>query len=326
MRALIWIISVLAALWGGYWVVGSRAAKAGAEAWLAESGATYQNLSVAGFPNRFDLTVTDIALSDPVQGIGWRAPFAQVFAMSWKPWHLIAALPNDQVISLPDQNLDLTSSRLMGSLQLVPGPDLALDEVVAQGSNLRLSSDAGWVLAAQEIVGSTRLDPSRANSHRLGLSVTNFSPDPALMAALAETGLPAAISDIRLDANLTLSAAIDRHANHNPPQVVGLDVTEAKLHWGTLRLLAKGSFARDDMGFAAGEIMLQVEGWRNLPPLLAALGTITADFVPVLEQGLQVMAEAGGDPSVLNLPLVAKDGRMTLGPLPLGPAPYWGMP
>lgn len=326
MRALIWVVSVLAVLWGGYWVVGSRAAKTGAEGWLADAGVHYQDLTIAGFPNRFDLTVTGIQFADPAQGIGWHAPFAQVFAMSWKPWHLIAALPGNQTITLSDQSLDLASSRLMGSLQLVPGPDLTLDEVVAEGSDLRLMSDAGWVLAADWVVASTRLDQTRTNSHRLGLAVSGFAPDPGLIAALAVTGLPTQIKDIHLDAFVALSAPLDRHAGQNHPQAIALDLTEARVDWGDLKLFARGGLARDATGFAAGEITLRAEGWRSLPPLLAALGLITPDFAPVLEQGLQVMAEAGGDPTVLTVPLTAKDGQLALGPLPLGPAPYWGAP
>lgn len=326
MRALIWIAVVLATLWGGYWFVGAQAAKAGAESALAAQGVQYQELAVAGFPNRFDLTLTGVKVDDPATGLGWQAPFAQVFAMSWKPWHLIAALPNDQVITLPDQRLDLESARMMGSLQLVPGPDLALEEVVVEGDALRLASDAGWVLAASRLVGSTKADPTRDNTHRFGLSVLGFAPDPALVTALAATGLPATIEDIHIDGHASFDAPLDRHAGQRQPRLIELDLTEARVVWGPLKLFAKGDLARDAMGFAAGEITLRVEGWQALPPLLATVGAITPDFAPVLERGLQVMAQTGGDTGVLTLPLVAKGGQMSFGPVPLGPAPYWGKP
>ena len=326
MRAMIWITVVLATVWGGYWFVGARAAKSGAESLLAAQGVEYQDLAVAGFPNRFDLTLTGVKVQDPATGFGWQAPFAQVFAMSWKPWHLIAALPNSQTITLSDQSLDLTSSRMMGSLMLVPGPDLALEEVVVEGTDLRLTSDAGWVLAASRLVGSTRADPTRTNAHRLGLAVQGFAPDPALVAALAATGLPALVEEIHVDGHVSFSAPLDRHAGQSQPRLTALDLTEARAVWGTLTLFAKGAMARDGMGYASGEITVRIEGWQALPPLLAAMGAITPDFAPVLERGLQVMAQSGGDEGVLILPLVAKDGQMSFGPVPLGPAPYLGQP
>lgn len=323
MRALLWVTCGVAALWGGYWVAGSRAALSGAEAWLAQSGAAYDTAEIAGFPNRFDLTVTGLQMADPDTGITWAAPFAQVFAMTWKPWHLIAALPNEQTLALPDQTLDLGSTRMMGSLLLVPGPDLALNEVVVEGEGLRVASSAGWVLAAEKLVGSTRADGAHANSHRLGLSVSGFAPDPALIQALAATGLPATLSDIHLDATVTLSAPLDRHASTTNPRLRAVDLRQARLVWGTLKLFATGEMAADAAGFAAGKVDLRVEGWRALPPLLAALGLIAPDFAPTLERGLQIMAQSGGDADVVSLALTAKDGRLSLGPFPLGPAPFW---
>ena len=92
MRGLIWLTVILAGLWGGWWLVGSRGVEAAARGWFdAEVAqgrvATYETLAVRGFPSRFDVTVTAPRLSDPARGIGWQAPFVQVFSLSYKPWH-----------------------------------------------------------------------------------------------------------------------------------------------------------------------------------------------------------------------------------------------
>ena len=47
---------------------------------------------------------------------------------------------------------------------------------------------------------------------------------------------------------------------------------------------------------------------------------IAPGFEPSLTRGLEIMAAQGEDPDVLVVPLVAKGGRMSFGPLPLGPA------
>uniref|UniRef100_UPI00286B8E0E DUF2125 domain-containing protein n=1 Tax=Tabrizicola sp. TaxID=2005166 RepID=UPI00286B8E0E len=125
MRKLLWVLITLSALWSGYWFVGSSAVRNGAEQWFADQaaqGMTAENtgLSVSGFPNRFDLTVEGIRFADPKTGIGWEAPFAQVFAMTWKPWHIIAALPPEQTIRLPDQDIGLTSTGLRASARARP--------------------------------------------------------------------------------------------------------------------------------------------------------------------------------------------------------------
>lgn len=325
MRALIWVTCLLAAVWGGYWVVGSRGVDRAARDWFAgqaERGliATYDDISVQGFPNRFDLTVSGIDLQDPATGAGWQAPFAQVFAMTWKPWHLIAALPNTQTVTLPDQQLTVESQRLVGSLLLVPGTDLALNEVVIETDAPKLSSSVGWQIGAERAVASLRADQSRKTGYRIGLAVTGFAPDPALQAATVQ---PDRIDDIHLDATFDLSAPLDRHAGEAQPRLTGLDLTEARLVWGDFKVFAKGSLAPDAEGLAEGEIAIRIEAWEKLPPLLAAMGVIAPDFAPTLTKGLEVMAKQGDDPKVLVLPLKAAGGRMSLGPFPLGPAPDW---
>ena len=86
MKKLLVLIVTLAALWAGYWFVGAAGVKAGfavwfdarqSEGWQAE----YSDLSVKGFPNRFDTTLTDPALADPATGLAWSAPFVQLFAL-----------------------------------------------------------------------------------------------------------------------------------------------------------------------------------------------------------------------------------------------------
>lgn len=321
MRGLLWVTVVLAVLWGGWWVVGSRGAKAAAEGWLDGRG-RYETLTVAGFPNRFDVTVTGVELIDAASGIGWSAPFAQVFAMTWKPWHLIAALPGGQEISLPGGVVILDGKAMRGSLLLVPGADLALTEAVVEGADLTLSPSPGVVTGAAKLVASVRADDSRAQGYRLGASLQSLALAPE-WAAVA--GLPPLLDEVFFDANIALTAPIDRHMAASRPALTWLDLTAARVNWGALKLSAKGGFATDAAGFAEGKIDIRVENWRYLPPVLVASGVIGEGFAPALTRALEVMAGHGDAPDVLTLPLIAKAGRMSLGPFPLGPAPYWGV-
>mgnify|MGYP001209465520 FL=1 len=323
MRGLLWVALGLAVLWGGWWFVGSRGVQAGAEAFFAEQSARgleadHAGITVAGFPSRFDLTVTSPHLADPARGLGWSAPFAQVFAMSWKPWHLIAALPGGQIFDGPGGRVTLEGERMMGSLLLSPGPDLALSEAVAEGQSLRLTG-ATAVTAVGHVVASVRQEGEA--TYRLGLK----AGDLALSPGFGENDGPGALmSEAYLDARLQLSAPLDRHLGDNRPRPVTLDLTRATLVWGKMRLTASGALAPDADGFAAGEIAVEVRGWRHLPPALAAMGLIGPGFAPALTRGLETMAAEGADPEVLILPLRAKAGRLALGPLPLGAAPRWG--
>lgn len=327
MRALIWIVVLAGAVWSGVWFAASTAVQRGAEGWFLDQEARGQvaersGLVVRGFPNRLDLTVSDLHLADLESGLGWRAPFVQVFAMTWKPWHLIAALPAGQEIDLPDgQALRLDGQEMMGSVEVHPSRDLGLYRTRAGGKALRLSSSAGWVLAADSAYVATEEDPSLSNTHRLGLTMAGLVPDPAFHAALSRTDLPAVIDRLHLDAYATFSAPLDRHAGQMRPRLTALDLRDLTVIWGRLQITAQGTLVPSADGLAEGEISLRIEGWQRLLPVAVAMDWVTQDQAGVLAKGLASLAQSGGNPEVLTLPLRARDGRLSLGPFPLGPAP-----
>src|SRR5690606_528484 len=87
MRKLLWIVLALAALYSGYWLVGSTLVERGLKGWLEQRRAEgwtagYASLDVQGFPSRFDTVIEGLDLYDPGTGLGWRAPFFHILALS----------------------------------------------------------------------------------------------------------------------------------------------------------------------------------------------------------------------------------------------------
>lgn len=323
MRALIWVMLVATGLWSGYWWVGATGLEKGVNAWIAqqEGRITAEKVEVHGIPNRFDLTLTAPNFTDPASGISVSSPFVQVYAMSWKPWHVIAALPTGQVITLPDQEVTLGSDTLRASVQLHPSTDLSLQEAVGEAKILSLTSTDGWTVLLNNASTSIAEDVTAASSYRLGLRINQITPDTALMQALITTDLPKIIDEVYLDAHAALTAPLDRDLGNTQPKINKITLAEARATWGALKFSAKGDVEAGSDGLALGKIDLRVEGWNRLPPILVALGLIKSDVAPTVENMLGIMAAQGGDPEVLAISLTMKDGRMSLGPLPLGAAP-----
>jgi hypothetical protein len=327
MRGLIWAIGLLALLYGGYWFVGARAVERGALAAidaLGEQGKRldHQGLRVAGFPNRFDVTLTEPQFTDAVSGLGWRAPFAQVFSLSYKPWHLIAALPHDQTLILPGGEVAIGSDRFEGSLVMEPGTALTLDRLAVIIEALRLTAPDATTLTAEKVQLATRQAVARAHAHDLAFEATGLALADAQGRELALTGLPATVDRLSLTTEIALDAPIDRHAGQTRPRIVALDIKEALLVWGDLRAHARGQLTPDINGLAAGELTLRVEGWERLPEALAAAGVITPDAVAGVRAMLASMAAPSGVPdAALELPLSLRNGFVSFGFLPLGPAP-----
>ncbi len=335
MRKLLILILLAAGLWSGYWFVGSNVIRKGVEDGFADAAgrgllAEKTAVTVAGFPNRWDVTVEGLQLADPRSGIRWQAPFAQVFAMTWKPWHIIAALPPEQVVTLPDQAVIVTSSDLKASLRAKPATDLPLAEIRLAGTSLELASDLGWTLALGEFSLGLRADPALGDTgYELGFDLAPLTPDPGFVAAvksvtipdLPASDLPEVVESLQGSVFLTFSAPLDRHAGKARPYLTRVEVKQFDVVWGQLAATAKGLVQADGNGYAAGTITIDVTNWDRLPALLVAAGLVKSEVAPTVARGMQALAAQSTDASVLSLTLVLKDGRMSFGPFPLGPAP-----
>jgi hypothetical protein len=327
MRWLIAVAVSLFVLWSGYWVVGSRTVLNEVETWVADApgqGLAIKTgeISLAGYPNRFDLTVATPEYADPVTGWSWSAPFVQVLALSYQPWKVIVALPNDQTVSHPGEKIDIASDLLRASIKVFPDTDLGLDNIILEGDAIALASDLGWSGSAQRAVLALRKDPSQATAYEFGLQIDAFSPDPTFAKILAERSeLPPVLDSVTADVITVLSAPLNRHAPVAKPVVQSIDVRNVLLTWGLLTLHAKGSLVPDDQGLAAGRIEIRVTNWKHLVPLMVISGAVKPELSQTAENMLASLAQASPDPAVLALPLTLKDGWMTLGPFPLGPAP-----
>ena len=324
MRFILWLGLALGILWGGYWVVGSIAIKSGTSQWFADmSGqgitASNQGISVSGFPSRFDLTIAKPIVTDPMSGWTWKAPFAQLLSMTWKPWHVIAILPQDLEFEGPGQRLAVTSGKMAASLRLRPSSDLTLEEFVFEARDFSAQSDQGWQIGAKSAVLALARDETKPFGQHLGLEIAELRPDPKLAHLLPDLG--DVISTVHIDALVTLSAALDRHAAETSPVVTSLIVNDFQLNWGSLRLSATGRVEPGGDGVAQGQIDFRIHGWRQIPTLVVALGLVRPEMGDSLTKGLEVLAKSGADPTVLDLPLTFAEGWMSLGPVPLGPAP-----
>jgi hypothetical protein len=335
MRKLLFLLVAVSALWSGYWFVGSNAVRNGVEGWFAEAAAQglvaeKTGLTVAGFPNRFDLTIDGLQLADLKSAVGWKAPFVQVFAMTWKPWHIIAAFPPDQQVFIPDDVVTVTSQDLKASLRASPSTDLPLAEVRLAGTSLALTSLQGWTLGLGDFTLGLRADPALgAAGYELGFDLAPLTPDPGFVTAmqavaipdLPPSDLPDVVESLSGSIFLTFSAPFDRHAGETKPYLTRIEINQFNLAWGKLAATAKGVVEADDQGYAAGKVTVDVTNWDRLPAVLVAAGLVKPEVAPTIARGMKALAAQTPDPTVLSLTLDLSDGRMSFGPFPLGPAP-----
>ncbi|WP_298568083.1 DUF2125 domain-containing protein [uncultured Aliiroseovarius sp.] len=328
MRRLIVITLVLAGLWAGYWYVGARATEGAFAAWIKDRQADgwvaeVSDLSTRGFPNRFDTVFTGLELADPDTGLAWAAPEFQILALSYKPYHVIAAWPGEQILSTPQQRITISALDLKGSLVVDPTPALTLDRSSIVIEGLTMTSSAGWTSSLVHGQLATRRDTEGENRHDIHFEASDLTPASSFIRNLdTDDVLPPVFEGVSLDANVTFSAPWDRSAIEDArPQVTRIDLSSFVAKWGELELAMAGAVDVDARGNPSGNVTVKARNWRQMIQLAEASGALAPELVSTVTGALQFVAGLSGNSETLDVPLRLSGGTVFLGPVPVGRAP-----
>ncbi len=328
MRKLIVLIVVLATAWGGYWFVGSSTVQSGMTNWISIQqnnglNIAYSTLKTRGFPNRFDTTIKDIQIADPRSGNVWSAPFFQILALSYKPNHIIAFWPNEQTIQIANERIDITSEQIKASVVFDPDTALTLNRSSFVLDDFDLNSEQGWSTQIGSGLFATRQMPNQENSHGVALTLNDVRPSAGVLAELDPSStLPKTINTLSIDTVLEFDIPLDRFAFENqPPRVKTIKLNELKFIWGELNFRADGKVRVNRAGVLDGRINLSTKDWQRFLQLAVAAEVIKRNISQTVENALEILAQMSGDPNILETPLIFNNGQMSLGPIPLGPAP-----
>ena len=164
MRIVLAVAIALAMAWSGYWFIGSSALRSGvvdwfetarSEGWMAD----YGDLSVRGFPSRFDATLTDVSLADPKSGLGWQAPFFQLLTLSYTPNHVIGVWPHRQQVQTPRDSYTLDTEDMRASVILDASTAISPRRITDTASVTSMISRSLWVI--RTMVLPSAFSPSR---------------------------------------------------------------------------------------------------------------------------------------------------------------------
>ena len=329
MRKLLTLILLAATAWSGYWFIGSRAVTGAFEDWFADRRAEgwvaeYSDLTTRGFPNRFDTTFTDIALADTRSGLAWEAPFFQLFALSYKPHHLIAVWPNDQLLATPLEKYRVQSEDMRASLVTSAAPRLPLERLTLTAETLAIAPEGrNQSTRMQALMLAAERMPAAETEYRLGFRTDGLAPalDWRVRIDPGDT-LPETLDALSAD----LTIVFDKPWNLDAievarPQPTRIRLKLAEARWGRLELQAAGEVTVDAAGLPEGEIVIKARNWREILRLAVTSGALPEGFAGTLEDGLSLVSQMAGNPKTLDIPLNFRNGRVRLGPVPLGPAP-----
>lgn len=324
MRIFIALVVVAVLGWSGYWfwganrvdeAVGDAIADLEASGWTVETG----GWDVRGFPNRFDTMIRTPDVTGPEGTYGWVAPFVQIMALSYQPNRAIVAFANDQEVAGPWGTAAVESARARGSITVQPGETLVLDHSSFVLEDVSVT-DGDRVWALSEVLFATRLPEEDAGGavQNIGLTLADLDLPAALTRGLAPDA--ARIGGVSLDANVTLTEPLGL-AGTNTVAVEAVEIVRLNVDWGEIGVTADGTLTAGPDGYAEGEIDLDIRDWRAALSRAGQLGVVAEDDLGAIEQAVGFLTGLTGGGDRLSLPLVFRDGRAFVGPVPVAEAP-----
>ncbi len=331
MRRLFAIVVLAALGWSGWWYWSASMREAALTAWLDERRAAgwmaeAEDISVTGFPNRVDAIVTSLELADPRSGWSWTAEEFQILSLSYKPHHVIAVWPGEQVVASPYETTRIQSALMRGSVVFDPRPSLPLNRSTIEIEDMQLVGDSGWTASlGRGVLATKRSEPGTAPDHAydIGFRAETLTLPSGWTTGIERAGvLPSAIETADLDATLVFDRPWDRPAVESEnPVLERISIRDMRLLWGSLDLRARGELTADARGYAEGRLDLRARNWREMLRVAVNAGMIGENMAGAVETGLGLLARLSNDRNTIEVPLAFRGGETRLGPIVIGEAP-----
>jgi hypothetical protein len=206
-------------------------------------------------------------------------------------------------------------------LDLAAQRDLALRDLHWTSGAWSIVTPEGGLVSAAGL--QMRMTHTGGMTYKIDLSADAPAPGDVLRDALrVPKDWPVEFEALAVDASVAFDRAWDMRAvNDRRPQPRRLDLRLARATWGSLHVNIAANLDIDADGLSSGDIHVQAENWRDMLQLAETAGILPTRLLPQADRALSALAGASGNPSTIDVTLTARRGLLTLGFIPLGPAP-----
>ncbi|MEL6839081.1 MAG: DUF2125 domain-containing protein [Pseudomonadota bacterium] len=325
-RLIIWIL-LSTLLYGGYWFGATRALDGAVTNAVAEARKSgwqidYDELTTSGFPGGFDVFAGQIDIVAADRTWAWQAPELQVRAPGLRPTQISVILPETQILRLADQTLQIDGDSIVVDARARLNMALSFEHAAINATEAAVQSDVGWRLGSDLAIATLQRADDADRAYDLDLDARGITIPVTLLGQLAQTGvLTNTIDSVVMDAEITLDRALDRFAfgtNDMGPMLERVVLRDFNMRWGEIGLRADGAVDVDANGAPDGRMTFRTAEWETIIDLLVTMGALDQGVAPTLTNMAATMVDENG---MLALPVTFRDGFMSMGLLPLGPAP-----
>jgi hypothetical protein len=323
------ILVVLGLAWSAYWYAAGYFLRQGVATWFeaqTQRGwqADYGDMSTSGYPLRHITTLTHPALADPGTGTAWQADWLNMDSPAIWPGRQTLMFPaSTQLLSYLDQTVALRAEGMIADFHLKPGRNLVVERMALTSGPWQVEDATGPMLAGDAITVSMQ-GTDQPETYEFTVDAPDFVPGAALRRLVRSSeALPESFERLDLEMIVQFDRPWDRRAlEERRPQPVMIDLKLAQAKWGALALFAAGQVTVDKNAVPSGEVSIKAENWRDMLEIARASGAVPDFAIVPTEKVLNLLSNMSGTPETLDVTLTLRDGKVSLGPFPLGPAPY----
>ncbi|MDG1934797.1 MAG: DUF2125 domain-containing protein [Paracoccaceae bacterium] len=121
MRRMVSLLVLAVLIWSAYWVWGAQKNKIRMTEWVFEQRAQgwvmeFETLSQLGYPNRFDITLSNPSINMSEGAITWQGKFLQDLRLSYNPNHAIIVFPPTHNFTLGENVFHVSNQQARASV------------------------------------------------------------------------------------------------------------------------------------------------------------------------------------------------------------------
>lgn len=188
---------------------------------------------------------------------------------------------------------------------------------------LTISSSAGWLTHFEQGTLRVSRQADTDTSYDISALAHTMTPPEAWRERLDPAAvLPDEITLVRATFVAEFDAPWDMRAIEQArPQVTRLEIEEINAEWGDMLFRASGTLEVTAGGVPEGDLAVRAENWEAMMDLAVNAGIVPEQMQTTAEAMMRVLAGMSGRPENIDATLSFSNGRVFLGPLPLGQAP-----
>jgi len=313
-------------LWSAYWGTGAYTLRHGLESALQghSHGAVvtrYEYAQLSGFPTEFKLNMSNLELHQA--GVfSWRFPEVNLQAQSHQPQNIRLDVAGEQQIETALGALELTADLLEVEVFLRPSLSLPLAQAQLRSGGAQLvHGEDGWGVALDrllmELQARDSLEQDSVTLHPYDLNLEAGALD------LSQSGLDLPpgyqrIDSVRADLSLAFSRSWDLSVlDQGPPRLEAILIQDLVIQTGETGLQMTGQLAQAPTGFLTGNLVVDIENWREVLAVFRDAGYVDPDIADLI---VEFLGPQHPGPQ-MTLPLSIENGQIRFGAFTLGILP-----